>query len=101
MGPAAVTKVSAGGIFLLRLRVRFRYAQAGYIRRREGRMSGSALTLLQALIIYSDEKSWLWDVVGLAFGAYWFYRGFFLLARRRLILDTPASKIRSASIGLV
>jgi hypothetical protein len=64
-------------------------------------MSGSALTLLQAFIIYSAEKSWLWAVVGLGFGTYWFYRGFLLLARRRLILDTPASKIRSASIGLV
>jgi E3 Ubiquitin ligase len=64
-------------------------------------MSGSALTLLQAFIINSAENSWLWAFVGLAFGAYWFYRGFILLARRRLILDTPASKIRSASIGLV
>jgi hypothetical protein len=68
-------------------------------------MSGSALTLLQALIIYSGiysgAKSWLWAFVGLGFGAYCFYRGFILLARRNLILDTPASKIRSASIGLV
>jgi hypothetical protein len=64
-------------------------------------MSGSALPLLQALIIYSGENSWLWAFVGLGFGAYWFYRGFILLARRHLILDTPASKIRSASIGLV
>jgi hypothetical protein len=68
-------------------------------------MSGSALTLLQALIIYSGiysgANSWLWALVGLGFGAYCFYRGFILLARRNLILDTPASKIRSASIGLV
>jgi E3 ubiquitin ligase len=68
-------------------------------------MSGSALTLLQALIIYSGiysgANSWLWAFGGLGFGAYCFYRGFILLARRNLILDTPASKIRSASIGLV
>lgn len=32
---------------------------------------------------------------------YWFYRGFLLLHRKRLILNTPASKIRSASMGLV
>src|ERR1700733_11770605 len=64
-------------------------------------MSGSVLTLLQALIIYSGANSWLWAFVGLGCGAYWFYRGFTLLARRHLILDTPASKIRSASIGLV
>jgi hypothetical protein len=64
-------------------------------------MSGSALTHLQALIIYFGENSWLASFLGLGFGAYCFYRGFILLARRRLILDTPASKIRSASIGLV
>ncbi len=32
---------------------------------------------------------------------YLFYRGFRALQQRRLILDTPASKIRSASMGLV
>jgi hypothetical protein len=39
--------------------------------------------------------------VGAAAGMYLFYRGFRLLQRRRLILNTPVSKIRSASIGLV
>ena len=34
-------------------------------------------------------------------GMYLFYRGFRLLQRKRLILNTPASKIRSASMGLV
>jgi hypothetical protein len=59
------------------------------------------LTLLQALILYSGENYWLWAFAGLGFGAYWFYLGFRLLQRRRLILDTPASKVRSASIGMV
>jgi hypothetical protein len=35
------------------------------------------------------------------FGIVLFIRGFRLLKRRRLILDTPFSKIRSASIGMV
>jgi len=39
--------------------------------------------------------------VGAAAGLYLFYRGFRLLQRKRLILNTPASKIRSASMGLV
>jgi hypothetical protein len=43
----------------------------------------------------------LWAVVLLCVGLYCFYRGFRLLQRRRLILDTPSSRIRSASIGLV
>jgi len=46
------------------------------------------------------------DGVALAFvsafaGVYLFYRGFRLLQRKRLILNTPASKIRSAAMGLV
>jgi hypothetical protein len=36
-----------------------------------------------------------------ALGLYWFYKGFRLLQRKRLILNTPASRIRSASMGLV
>ena len=40
-------------------------------------------------------------VVGAFAGVYLFYRGFRLLQRKRLILNTPASKIRSASMGLV
>lgn len=40
-------------------------------------------------------------VVGAGAGVYSFYRGFRLLQRKRLILNTPQSKIRSASMGLV
>jgi hypothetical protein len=39
--------------------------------------------------------------IGAVGGLYLFYRGFRLLQRKRLILNTPASKIRSASMGLV
>ena len=39
--------------------------------------------------------------VGTGTGVYLFHRGFRLMQRRRLILNTPTSKIRSASIGLV
>lgn len=38
---------------------------------------------------------------GICIGLYLFYRGFRLLAERRLIENTPTSKIRSASVGLV
>src|SRR5258708_12013607 len=40
-------------------------------------------------------------VGGMIQGSYWFYKGFRLLTRKRLIQNTPASKIRSASMGLV
>jgi hypothetical protein len=39
--------------------------------------------------------------IGLCAGLYLFFNGFRLLQRRRLILDTPVSKIRSASMGMV
>jgi E3 Ubiquitin ligase len=54
------------------------------------------------IIIYSGRHDgWMWAIAGGCAGIYLFYRGFRLLQRKRLILDTPASKIRSASIGLV
>jgi hypothetical protein len=40
-------------------------------------------------------------VIGTVAGVYVFYRGFRLLQRKRLILNTPTSKIRSAAMGLV
>lgn len=40
-------------------------------------------------------------IVGFCVGIHLFIRGFRLLQRRRLILDTPFSKIRSASMGMV
>jgi hypothetical protein len=43
----------------------------------------------------------IWCVIGLCAGIYLFIHGFFLLQRRRLILDTPFSKIRSAALGMV
>ncbi len=42
-----------------------------------------------------------WCVVGFCAGIGLFIYGFRLLQRRRLILDTPFSKIRSASMGMV
>jgi hypothetical protein len=42
-----------------------------------------------------------WCVIGLCAGIFAFVQGFRLLQRRHLILDTPFSKIRSASMGMV
>ncbi len=47
------------------------------------------------------DNYWIWAAVGALAGVYIFYRGFCMLQRKRLILNTPASKIRSASMGLV
>jgi E3 ubiquitin ligase len=54
-----------------------------------------------AIFLVSDERLLILPVIGVAAGVYWFYKGFRLLQRKRLILNTPASKIRSASMGLV
>jgi hypothetical protein len=43
----------------------------------------------------------LLSAVAIAGGLYFFIRGFPLLARKRLLLNTPTSRIRSASLGLV
>ncbi len=49
----------------------------------------------------SDVRPIFWCAVGLCVGLYLFFNGFRLLQRRHLILDTPVSKIRSASMGMV
>jgi E3 Ubiquitin ligase len=43
----------------------------------------------------------LWAGVGAAFGIFVFVRGFIMLQYKRLILNTPSSKVRSAAMGLV
>jgi len=59
--------------------------------------------MIQAAIIFvfRPENALVLAAIGAAAGVYWFYKGFRLLQRKRLILNTPASKIRSASMGLV
>ena len=60
------------------------------------------MTLL-AFIVRSNDPTALviWSVVGFCAGIGLFVQGFRLLLRRRLILDTPFSKIRSAPMGMV
>ncbi len=59
--------------------------------------------ILSALLFRSSNPAgfFVWCVVGLCAGIYLFIQGFRLLQRRHLILDTPVSKIRSASMGMV
>ena len=42
-----------------------------------------------------------WATIGAGIGVYLFFRGFRMLQFKRLILNTPLSKVRSASMGLV
>ena len=60
------------------------------------------MTEFAAIIVSSNSGHVLvWAAIGFGAGIYLFVRGFKLLQRRRLILNTPSSKIRSASMGLV
>jgi hypothetical protein len=59
------------------------------------------MTLLAIIFSSSREDGWIWALVGACVGVYLFYRGFRILQRKRLIMNTPSSKIRSASMGLV
>jgi len=59
--------------------------------------------ILSTLLLRSSSPAGLliWCGVGFCAGLYLFFQGFRLLQRRHLILDTPVSKIRSASMGMV
>jgi hypothetical protein len=59
--------------------------------------------ILSTLLLRTSPPAGLlvWNIVGLCAGLYLFFQGFRLLQRRHLILDTPFSKIRSASMGMV
>jgi E3 Ubiquitin ligase len=60
--------------------------------------------MLIAILTYSRSGSsapWFWPVLGACAGVYLFIHGFLLLQRKRLIMNTPASKVRSAAMGLV
>jgi hypothetical protein len=57
--------------------------------------------MLSTLLIRSNGNPIVFLLVGIAAGAFAFYQGFRLLQRRRIILDTPVSKVRSASLGMV
>jgi E3 ubiquitin ligase len=59
------------------------------------------LTLSILLLRSSDSRPIVWCIIGLLVGTYLFIQGFRLLQRRHLILDTPVSKVRSASLGMV
>jgi hypothetical protein len=43
----------------------------------------------------------LLSLIAIAGGLYFFFQGFRLLARKRILLNTPTSRIRSAALGLV
>ncbi|MGH9514016.1 MAG: GIDE domain-containing protein [Terriglobales bacterium] len=49
----------------------------------------------------NDARLLALALVGSVFGIYLFYRGFKILQRKRLIQNTPTSKIRAAAVGLV
>lgn len=57
--------------------------------------------MLLLAYILSSLTPWFWPAVGAGAGLYFFVRGFQLLQRKRLIMNTPSSKIRSAAMGLV
>jgi hypothetical protein len=43
----------------------------------------------------------LWAWTGVIVGPYFFWRGFRVLQRKRLIMDTPRSTVRAAALGVV
>jgi len=60
-----------------------------------------AILLAENYSIHIDGRLIFWAGVGAVFGVVMFFRGFQMLRYKRLILNTPESKIRSASMGPV
>src|SRR5579864_2048799 len=64
------------------------------------------LSFFGTVLLFSSQQSGVvklqfWAAVGAIAGIFLFVRGFNMLRCKRLILNTPSSKIRSASMGLV
>jgi hypothetical protein len=53
------------------------------------------------ILIWLLSQPLLWAGLGVTLGPYFFWRGFQLLQRKRLIMDTPHSTIRAAALGRV
>jgi hypothetical protein len=52
-------------------------------------------------LIWLLSQPLFWAGLGVTLGPYFFWRGFRLLQRKRLIMDTPRSTIRAAALGPV
>jgi hypothetical protein len=52
-------------------------------------------------VLWLLQQPLFWAVLGVLVGPYLFYRGFRLLRLKRLVLDTPRSKVRAAALGAV
>ncbi len=63
--------------------------------------TGKIMFSVLAITTAFYEKATFWALIGVAGGLYLFVRGFKILQRKRLLENTPESKIRSASMGLV
>ena len=57
--------------------------------------------MLASAVSNSDVRLEFWAAMGAAAGVFLFCRGFSMLRYKRIILNTPSSRVRSASIGLV
>jgi E3 Ubiquitin ligase len=57
--------------------------------------------LMVGLVAVIDVRLAVYAAIGIVAGIVLFYRGFRMLQFKRLVLNTPFSKIRSASMGLV
>jgi hypothetical protein len=62
-----------------------------------------SLSILLSCLLFSQNSARpiAWGVVGICAGLYLFFNGFRVLQRRHLVLNTPVSKVRGASMGMV
>jgi hypothetical protein len=53
------------------------------------------------VVIWLLSQPLFWAVIGVVSGPYFFWRGFLLLQRKRLLMDIPRSTVRAAALGCV
>lgn len=56
---------------------------------------------MRHFLLWAVSRPFLWAIVAVIAGPYFYWRGFSLLKRKRLISDTPRSTVRAAALGPV
>jgi hypothetical protein len=77
------------------------FSVAAFLLPSSGPRSDPFLRSLDNPILWLLEQPLFWAVLGVLIGPYLFCRGFRLLRLKRIVLDTPRSKVRAAALGPV
>jgi hypothetical protein len=77
------------------------FIEAAFSLRPSAPSSDPLSRILNHPVLWLLQQPLFWAVLGVLVGPFLFYRGFRLLRLKRLVLDTPRSKVRAAALGEV